>query len=312
MKLGTHEISDLIQKTVKQFFSETATVLDIESTPLNLGYQAVNLSRHKVLIETQSEQEYISLITKMANRTERRVTCRLFEQKANVPYSRTHDIDSDDRTLICFQDVDYKTHYQSLDIAMLQQKEIHTLAYIHSRNHGLYEELSWLPRVKRDYIEKIIYGIWKPAWEEAKQNEQFMETFGTYISKVEAVSGSIADELEVVMNDEATHTLIHNDLNPGNVLVHNNDEVMFIDWEEARYGTLFLDIPMRFDLPQAREYRRVLASLGWELPTEGFEQKYRVASRYLGLRYMTWNLGAWLRDSSAKDELQKYLDKVTS
>lgn len=137
-----------------------------------------------------------------------------------------------------------------------------------------------------------------------------METFGTYFSEIDAVSGKIVDELEAVWKDETTHTLIHNDLNPGNVLVHNNDDVMFIDWEEARFGSLFLDIPMRVDRSQAGEYREVLASLGWELPADTFEQRYRAASRYLGLRYMTWSLGAWLKDPGNEAGLRRYLDMV--
>jgi aminoglycoside phosphotransferase (APT) family kinase protein len=195
---------------------------------------------------------------------------------------------------------------------MLQKKEISALANIHRTNHGLKEELSWLPLADRDHIETMINGRWKPAWEEAKNNERFIEAFGQYISEVEAVCSSIANDIEVVLNDESSHTLIHNDLNPGNVLVHNNDDVYFIDWEEARYGSLFLDIPLRFELIQARDYREVLASLGLEIPIKRFEKQYEIASRYLGIRFMTWNLGVWTSNPIAKDGLHKYLNMVTS
>ncbi|WP_341346635.1 phosphotransferase [Paenibacillus sp. FSL H3-0469] len=300
----------LIEETVREFLCETARVLDIESTPLQSGYQAVDLFRHRILVESEGRQEYSSVITKMANEIERRVMNRLMDQGANVPFNRAGNLDSDHRGLLCIQDVDYQTDYQNLDIAMLQHKEMQALAYIHNRNRGLQEELAWLPRVNRAYIETIIHGLWKPAWEEAKHNERFVETFGTYISEVNAISGKIVDELEAVWKDETTHTLIHNDLNPGNVLVHDNDDVMFIDWEEARYGSLLLDIPMRVDRSQAGEYREVLASLGWVLPADTFEQRYRAASRYLGLRYMTWSLGAWLQDPGTEGGLRRYLDMV--
>ncbi|WP_106768820.1 phosphotransferase family protein [Paenibacillus faecalis] len=306
MTLETNEILELIQEATKQFISETAIVLEIESTPLNMGYQAVNLSRHKVLIDDQGTQEYVSLITKMANKTERRILHRLFLQSAKVPFTRTHDIDSKDRALICIQDVDYKTNYQNLELEMLQKKEVRALAYIHKTNHGLREDLSWLPLADRDHIEKMINERWKPVWEKAKTNEQFIETFGKYIPEVEAVSHRIADDIEVVLNDESSHTLIHNDLNPANVLVHNNDDVLFIDWEEARYGSFFLDIPLRFDLSE------VMASLGVETPVERFEKWYVIASRFLGIRFMTWNLSVWTTNPYAKDGLQKYLNMATS
>jgi len=312
MKPETNEILELIQETTFQFISKKAIVLELESSPLNKGYRAVNLFRHKVLIDNQGTKECVSFITKMANKTERRILHRLFLQSANVPFSRTHDIDSENRALICIQDVDYKTNYQSLEFEMLQKKELHALAYIHKTNYGLKEELSWLPLANRDHIEKMIYGRWKPAWEAAKNNEQFIEAFGQYIPEVEAISNSIANDIEVVLNDDSSHTLIHNDLNPGNVLVHNNNDVFFIDWEEARYGSFFLDIPLRFELIKAREYREVLASLGLETPIERFEKLYMIASRYLGIRFMTWNLGVWTSNPNAKVGLQKYLNMATS
>lgn len=312
MKNETDKILELIQESMLQFISKTAIILELESTPLNMGYQAVNLSRHSVLIDDQGTKENISFVTKMANKTERQILHRLFLQSANVPFSRTHDLDSDERALICIQDVDYKTNYENLELERLQKKEIHALANIHKMNYGLRSELSWLPLANHDHIEKMIFGRWKPAWEEAKNNEQFIETFGEYIPEVEDVLGSIINDIDVVLNDESSHTLIHNDLNPGNVLVHNNDDVFFIDWEEARYGSFFLDIPLRFQWNQAIEYREVLASIGIEIPIERFEKLYVLASRYLGIRFMTWNLGSWTSNPNAKEGLKKYLKMATS
>lgn len=100
MKPETNEILELIQESMLQFISKTAIVLEVESSPLNLGYQAVNLSRHKVLIDNEGTKEYVSFITKMANKTERRILHRLFLQSANVPFSRTHDLNSENRALI--------------------------------------------------------------------------------------------------------------------------------------------------------------------------------------------------------------------
>lgn len=306
-----NKILTLIQESTVQFIAKTAIVLEVDSSPLNKGYQAIHLSRHKVLIDNQGLKEYVSFISKMANKTERRALHRLFLQSANVPYSRTHDIDSDERALICIQDVDYKTDYQNLEFERLQNKEVHALAYIHKMNYGLRSELSWLPLANHEHIEKMIFERWKPAWEEANNNERFFETFGPYIPEVEAVFGTILNDIDVVLNDESSHTLIHNDLNPGNVLVHNNDDVFFIDWEEARYGSFFLDIPLRFELNKAREYREVLASHGLVMPNERFEKLYRIASRYIGLRFMTWCLGSWTSNSNAKDDLLKYLKMAT-
>lgn len=60
MKNETDKILELIQESMLQFISKTAIILELESTPLNMGYQAVNLSRHSVLIDDQGTKENIS------------------------------------------------------------------------------------------------------------------------------------------------------------------------------------------------------------------------------------------------------------
>lgn len=71
---------ECIEQTVRQFLSDKAKVLDIDSTPLHSGYQAVDLFRHRILVEIEGRQEYSSVITKMANGIERRVMHRLLDQ----------------------------------------------------------------------------------------------------------------------------------------------------------------------------------------------------------------------------------------
>ncbi|GGG78850.1 phosphotransferase [Paenibacillus radicis (ex Gao et al. 2016)] len=277
MNSKTNELSDLIQATVKKFISASAAVIEIESSPLHLGFQAVDLSRYQVLIEDEGTRRSVSLITKMASRTERRVLHRLFSQAANVPFSHTIDMNSEHRALLCIQNVDENTDYQNLNLELLQKKEVAALAYIHQSNLGYKEQLSWLPAATREHAEEMLNTRWSPSWEKAKQNEQFVEAFGAYIPEVEAIAVHAAAELEVILNGESLHTLIHNDLNPGNVLVHNNDDVFFIDWEEARYGSLYLDVPLRLELDQAREYLELLSSYGVELPSAKFESQYKIA-----------------------------------
>ncbi|QSF45752.1 hypothetical protein [Paenibacillus tianjinensis] len=97
-----------------------------------------------------------------------------------------------------------------------------------------------------------------------------------------------------------------------NVLVKGNDEVYFIDWEEARYGSLFMDIPMRCgSLQQAGSYRRYLESLGFSIADQHFTERFAVASRYPGLGFMCWNLGVWQQNEPAWNGLLQYMDMVT-
>lgn len=186
-------------------------------------------------------------------------------------------MDTDTHSLVCIQDVDYTTDYSTINIEELQKKELNALAFVHSINHGLIKDLHWLPLADRNHVTQMINKRWKPSWEAAKENEQFMDEFGVYVPLIEAVSTRIVDELEIVINDENSLTLIHNDLNPGNVLVHNNSDVYFIDWEDSRYGSLFLDVPLRCNnWEQAERYRDALSSLGVEIPIARFKELYCV------------------------------------
>lgn len=255
-------------------------------------------------------KEEASFITKLAKLTERRVLSRLFAQSAKVPYSFTTDFRSD-RALICIQDVDYQTDYHTIDVEKLQMKEMESLAYIHRINLGQQELMSWLPCADMVHIEEMIEKRWRPSWETACRDEQFREVYGDYIPEVERISASIIQEMNDVVHNERFHTLIHNDLNPGNVLVHQNTDVLFIDWEEARYGSLFLDMPLRCDRSeQLNAYQEALGEVSRAVSPAKFNQYFSIASRYLGLRFMAWNLGAWTNDTRAKEGLENYLNKV--
>ncbi|MEK8129980.1 phosphotransferase [Paenibacillus filicis] len=302
---------ELIQNTLRKFINPNAEVLSVENQPIHMGLQAVDLNRHHVQFKTDGAARSLSLISKRATSIERRVLSRLYSQKANVPFSLSHAPDEEERSLLCIQDVDFQTDYTNLNMNALQKKEPKVLAHIHISNYGQRKELSWLPAADGLHIEKMVNERWLPQWETAKRQEPFLEVFGEYLSSVEAVAATISEDMKMVIHDEQSQTLIHNDLNPGNVLVQHNTDVFFIDWEETRYGSLFLDVPLRCRTQQQiEEYREVLADANIEISSHRFEQLYQIASRYLGLRYMSWNLGAWTSHSQAKEDLRKYLDMV--
>ncbi|WP_054938922.1 phosphotransferase [Paenibacillus ihuae] len=320
MEMSNSRRIDLIKDTVYCFVCPEAEVLSVESVPMHSGSRAVELIRNKVRLQRRTgikagpdAAEEVSLVTKLATFVERSALSRLFSQAANVPFSLSGQPLHEGRSLLCIEDVDYRTDYGKLDIAALQDKELRALAYIHYANLGCTCEMPWLPKVDEDYIAKCINEWWRPSWERAKENPVFAETFGTeIISRIEDIAGRIVEDMAPVIHDESTYTMIHNDLNPGNILVKGNDEVYFIDWEEARYGSLFMDIPMRCrNLQQAGDYRRYLESLGCGIADQHFTERFAVASRYLGLRFMCWNLGVWQQNEQARNGLLRYMEMVT-
>lgn len=322
MNMNPCKLTGLLKDTIYCFVSPDAEVLSVESSLMTAGSQAVGLSRHRLNIGMSSEADKasagasgsdISLISKQATYIERSALSRLYAQAANVPFSLSNQPQYEGRSLLCVQDVDFRTDYSRLDIAMLEDKEMQALAYIHAANLGCREDVPWLPLVDEAHVAAAIEEGWRPSWEAALANPAFARTFGVdVIAEIEEAAQGIVSAMTPVIEDAATYTLIHNDLNPGNVLVHNNEDVFFIDWEEARYGSLFMDIPMRCSsLQQAVAYRAYLGIYGTEVPEAKFAGLFPVASRYLGLRFMCWNLGEWEHNGQAKSDLIKYMKMVT-
>lgn len=102
--------------------------------------------------------------------------------------------------------------------------------------------------------------------------------------------------MEALYREGDTLTLVHSDLNPSNVMVYENVPY-FIDWEIPRYGSLYLNIPHLFPtLERAEYYRQALRDVGREIPPIDFAERYRIAARFVGLRYLWFPLKAWRED----------------
>jgi thiamine kinase-like enzyme len=240
------ELRRIIQATIARFISPNAEILSINDHDLAYGVSAVALKRHEILLRDDNHGRSINLISKKASLIERLVLNRLNDQSANVPFSFTSNMTSNNREYLCMQDVDYETDYSNLDIELLQTKEQLALAHIHSVNFNKFHELSWLPFLDLRYIESVLNEKWIPSWDNAKLDSDFISNFGDFITEIEKSAEHIVKDIGKVLRDEGSHTLIHNDLHPGNTLVYKNRDVYFIDWEEAHYGSLYLDVALRF------------------------------------------------------------------
>ncbi|MBP1993024.1 phosphotransferase family protein [Paenibacillus eucommiae] len=301
----------IINETLKLFVSSEAEILKVEEQAIAKGFSAEDIVRHKIIIMDNKEEKVITFITKRSTLIERRVLSRLYKQSANVPFNFSYNYESDEPSTIYMQDIDFDTDYSKLNIEKILRSEYKLLAHIHSKNYGLKDDLAWLPVADRVYIIKMLDERWKPFWDKALENEQFLETFAAYIPEIKAVAALIIDDMEIVINDESSHTLIHTDMHPGNVLVGSNDDLYFIDWEEAHYGSFYFDIPLRFNTyEKAEKYRQELVLQGIEIQQNYFAERYKVASRYIGLRYMAWTLGSWENNHHSLESLQSYINMI--
>ena len=98
----------------------------------------------------------------------------------------------------------------------------------------------------------------------------------------------------------------------GTFLLVQNGKPYFIDWQAAAWGTLYLDLPHHHcTLAQAEWYRLALAARGYAIRPDVFAARYRVAARYIGLRYIWWTLDYWLSDPTQTAWVQHYVGLVT-
>ncbi|WP_127587905.1 phosphotransferase family protein [Paenibacillus koleovorans] len=309
---NAYEQELLIQKTVERYISPFAKVIALETRPIRLGLQSQEVQRYKVTIQVEKAECEVFLVTKKAELCERLVLGRLQAQSAQIPFNYTNDVVTDIPDYICMQDVDHDTEYSKMDIGIFEKQIPNALAHIHASNYRLAKELVWLPIADRSYISRMLDKWWTPQWENAKRNEAFVEKFRDYIPEIEAVSASIVDEMEYVINDEPSHTLIHTDLHPGNVLCSSDNEVFFIDWADAHYGSFYFDIATRFNsLNKAQIYReKLVEAYQIEVTHAHFVQQWRTATRYIGIRYIAWTFGKWKNSPSTYQALNNYLEMI--
>jgi hypothetical protein len=77
-------------------------------------------------------------------------------------------------------------------------------------------------------------------------------------------------------------------------------------------GPFSIDLPHHHcTLTQAEHYRQALAAHGHTIARQDFAERYRVAARYIGFRYMWWTLDYWREDPTQTPWVQHYLDLVT-
>ena len=286
------------------------TALDIAP-----GMSGAPVRRYSISYTSGGQDGTASLVTKVMTRHEWNTLRHLnAQQQPNVPFAYALDESDGDHLLVCMQDVGTTTRPTSLEPITERELECEAagLASIHAANFGQAGTLAWLPKVNRGYLKEMLFQrTWRPAWEQALASPAFVETFHTAIPRVEAAAATIVEDMSSLLDDAQAQTLIHADINPSNVLVQQG-KPYFIDWQTALWGPLYLDLPHHHGtLAQAEHYRRALAACGYTILPNVFAAHYRVAARYIGLRYMWWTLEYWQSDPTQTAWVEHYIGLVT-
>ncbi|CAF1306234.1 unnamed protein product, partial [Didymodactylos carnosus] len=98
-------------------------------------------------------------------------------------------------------------------------------------------------------------------------------------------------------------TLINTDLIPGDTRSIDGRPIL-IDWDQAAYGSFYVDLPNYFSVETALCYRDALAELGLDILPAVFMDHFHEVRRYMGLRYLEVGLQAWRYSSPRKKHEQ--------
>lgn len=306
----------LLEQTLRRFVASEAQIATVTPDAIRAGMSGAAVRRYNIAYSADGAAPRLAqLVTKAATREEWRALQYLVAQRQpNVPFAHALDSAADGGVLICMQDVGATYRPTSLepitDDALWREAD--GIAAIHAANLGARAALPWLPRMDRAYVRDRVLGRWwRPAWEAARADPAFERAFGAAIPAVEAAAARLLDDMELLLGDDSAHTLIHADLNPSNVLVHDG-RPYFVDWQTAMYGPLYIDLPHHHcTLQQAEHYRVALAARGHAIPAAEFAARYRVAARYIGLRYMRWTLEQWAADHTETAWVEHYVGLIT-
>jgi hypothetical protein len=273
------------------------------------------VTRHTIAYMTAAGSATTSLITKDADRHEWRVLQHLQSQQLpNIPFADSIDRSDGERLRICLQDVGDENRPSSLDpISEIElAREAAGLAALHAANFQTNPSLDWLPTMSPSYVQDMLFvRAWRPAWETALANTRFATTFRAEIPRIEAAAETIVADVRALVSEPSAQTLIHADLNPSNVLVYDG-QPYFIDWQTAMRGPFYIDLPHHHcTVTQAEHYRQALGAHGHTISRRDFAERYRVAARYIGFRYMWWTLDYWLSDPTQTPWVQHYIGLVT-
>jgi hypothetical protein len=318
MNAPSDEIRDLLQATIERFVAPRGSITHVESLPIAAGLSGDVLERFEVVARVDDapvSEVTTRLVVKHASLIERRTLAHLQLQEGggHVPFNYAKDLVSDQPCLVCMQDLGDQNRPYSLDpiTPELQRAEADAWAGIHVANFGRRSDLDWLPLANRAHFDEMIERrFFRPNWERAKTDPAFVARFGDHIDEVEHVAARIVDDMVAIHDEASSLTLVHTDVNPGNVRLLNGKPYV-IDWGTARYGSFYIDVPHHFDtVERGLIHHAALARRGTAIAEWDYVDRFRIAARYTGLRYIWWTLDGWQTDRSLDAWVDHYLRMI--
>lgn len=167
------------------------------------------------------------------------------------------------------------------------------LAKIHASNRG--NRPAWLgPLPPHHPLHVVFADEWAEMYDQLlAENKAFRARYGKYEKGLRDSWVDFQQAISKVLQSPQEQTLIHTDLTPAHWRQIAGKPVL-IDWEQAKFGPLYLDLPNLFNEKTVQHYYSALRTFGMEIPKGTFAHNFVSLSRYVGFRYMTVGFSFWL------------------
>ncbi len=319
------EINEAITAWIRTQHGEGVHLLAVQPhTSGEQGYPGATLRYYDVDYTLRNVTERAVLVTKEASLVERRTLAWLNRRDLPAPFSHTTDLETDAPVLVYLEyagdPAPTEGHVQGV---------ARSLAAIHHSALGRGDDLAWLPRADAAFLaERVIDICWRRPWRHLLTGEGYTDwfdrphqavasdvgfcaAFADTTTAIEAVAARFPRALTTIGEEAATLTLVHTDLH-GEHIRWRGSRARIIDWDQARYGSRYLDLPNLFSREEALLYHDALADLGHTIPRDTFLAGYDAARPYPGFKYFGIGLWNWQHGDPTRrhKNVQYWIDLV--
>ena len=238
------------------------------------------------------------LVSKHASLKERQVVLLLDSQEQAVPPVLCPTPEAPGRAPLLMPNVRSRPLNKILGdpYVPLTQQVAQGLAGIHAANRQ--QRPDWLPRSTDDPMGHLYLQATQDQWARCMADARFRNHYGEYDRPLRESLQRLLDLLGELEAEGSTCTLLNSDLHPDHIRLLDERPV-FIDWEQACYGPLYLDLVNYFTLETALLYRDALAEAGNAIAPAAFMQRFRAVGLFMGLRYLEVGLLSWQAGGAA-------------
>jgi fructosamine-3-kinase len=250
-----------------------------------------NSGAHVHYFRAEVDGKVNRLVVKSATLLERRLVTLLQAQNQATPRSLCKT-DRDGRDWLVMEyadDIPYATNESDEWSAPLGE----ALAKIHASNRGNRPE--WLdPLPTHNPLHVVFADEWVDMYDQLlAENKEFGARYGKHEKGLRDSWIDFQQAIIKVLQSPQEQTLISTDLTPSHWRQIAGKPVL-IDWEQSKFGPLYLDLPNLFNEKTVQHYYSALRKFGMEIPKGTFAKNFVSLSRYLGFRYMTVGFSFWL------------------